>query len=210
MPQRELNSKNFHGVGIRLRKEIIESSLAGDHSQALKGLDNQDPRVRATSIEVLADNGLIDDTIGARIVEDPHPFVRMSAARSAGRVLNIPIDVLFEDVDFSVVEMSCWAAGERGDLDDGVVSILCNIVENHEDPLCREAAVAALGAIGSSEGLESILTATADIATVRRRAILALAPFDGLKTKEALEKALEDRDWQVRQAAEDLLISFND
>ncbi|MEY3679413.1 MAG: hypothetical protein RL547_25, partial [Actinomycetota bacterium] len=37
------------------------------------------------------------------------------------------------------------------------------------------------------------------------RAVLALAPFDGPDVQAALKKALDDRDWQVRQAAEDLL-----
>ena len=40
---------------------------------------------------------------------------------------------------------------------------------------------------------------------MRRRDILALAAFDGPEVTTALEKALLDRDWQVRQAAEDLL-----
>jgi hypothetical protein len=39
---------------------------------------------------------------------------------------------------------------------------------------------------------------------VRRRAVLALAPFDGPEVDAAIDAALEDRDWQVRQAAEDL------
>jgi hypothetical protein len=39
---------------------------------------------------------------------------------------------------------------------------------------------------------------------VRRRAVLALAPFDGPQVDAAIAAALEDRDWQVRQAAEDL------
>jgi hypothetical protein len=39
---------------------------------------------------------------------------------------------------------------------------------------------------------------------VRRRAVLALAPFDGPEVEAAIDKALTDRDWQVRQAAEDL------
>ena len=42
-------------------------------------------------------------------------------------------------------------------------------------------------------------------ATVRRRAVIALAPFDGPEVDAALHAALEDRDWQVRQAAEDQL-----
>nr|MBA3654191.1 HEAT repeat domain-containing protein [Actinomycetota bacterium] len=72
-------------------------------------------------------------------------------------------------------------------------------------PLCREAAVAALGAIGDPAGLSAILAATTDKPAVRRRAVLALAPFAGPDVDAALERALEDRDWQVRQAAEDLL-----
>jgi len=34
--------------------------------------------------------------------------------------------------------------------------------------------------------------------------VLALAPFDGPAVDAAIAKALTDRDWQVRQAAEDL------
>jgi hypothetical protein len=34
--------------------------------------------------------------------------------------------------------------------------------------------------------------------------VLALAPFDGAEVDAAIERALSDRDWQVRQAAEDL------
>ena len=68
----------------------------------------------------------------------------------------------------------------------------------------REAAVAALGAIGDPAGLPAILAATSDKPAVRRRAVLALAPFDGPEVDAALERALSDRDWQVRQAAEDL------
>jgi len=34
--------------------------------------------------------------------------------------------------------------------------------------------------------------------------VVALAAFDGPEVDEALDRAAEDRDWQVRQAAEDL------
>jgi hypothetical protein len=40
---------------------------------------------------------------------------------------------------------------------------------------------------------------------VRRRAVIALAPFAGPDVDAALAAASQDRDWQVRQAAEDLL-----
>ena len=73
-----------------------------------------------------------------------------------------------------------------------------------DDPLLRESAVAALGAIGSPRGLPSILRACTDKPAIRRRAVLALAPFDGPEVDAAIEAARHDRDWQVRQAAEDI------
>jgi HEAT repeat protein len=86
-----------------------------------------------------------------------------------------------------------------------VVTRLGELATGHDDALVREAAVAALGAIGDPAGLAAILAATEDKATVRRRAIIALAPFDGPEVDAALARASTDRDWQVRQAAEDLL-----
>ena len=68
----------------------------------------------------------------------------------------------------------------------------------------RESAVAALGAIGDERGLAAIIAACDDKPAVRRRAVLALAPFDGDEVDATIERALADRDWQVRQAAEDL------
>jgi HEAT repeat protein len=113
------------------------------------------------------------------------------------------------DPDPRVVEAGCFALGEIGDLagmaDAGTaVRALSGVGRDHPDPLCREAAVAALGAIGDPRGLPAILEATRDKPAVRRRAILALAPFDGPDVDAALERASQDRDWQVRQAAEDL------
>ena len=52
--------------------------------------------------------------------------------------------------------------------------------------------------------LTAVLHATHDRPAVRRRAVLALAPFEGPDVDAALEAALTDPDWQVRQAAEDL------
>jgi hypothetical protein len=86
-----------------------------------------------------------------------------------------------------------------------VVEQLTEIALRHGDALCRESAVAALGAIGHQSSESVIIEATGDVATVRRRAVVALAPFDGDDVQAALRRALNDRDWQVRQAAEDLL-----
>ncbi|MCA1657380.1 MAG: HEAT repeat domain-containing protein, partial [Actinobacteria bacterium] len=86
-----------------------------------------------------------------------------------------------------------------------VVGALAAMAAGHDDPLCREAAVAALGALGDERGLPAILAATTDKPAIRRRAVIALAPFEGPEVEAALERAKADRDWQVRQAAEDLL-----
>ncbi len=110
------------------------------------------------------------------------------------------------DASDSVAESACFALGELGTVAGGppAVGILASVAGAHGDPLVREAAVAALGAIGDPDGLPAILAATTDKPAVRRRAVLALAPFDGPDVDAALERARTDRDWQVRQAAEDL------
>src|SRR2546421_505294 len=78
----------------------------------------------------------------------------------------------------TVVEAACWALGERGaGAGEAAVLALSAVATDHVDALCREAAVAALGAIGDEHGLAAILRATTDKPAVRRRAVLALAPF---------------------------------
>jgi HEAT repeat protein len=134
---------------------------------------------------------------------DDAAVVRRRAAEVAATRPAVSIDAALTDTDPSVVEAACWAAGEREDAD--AVPLLSAVARAHEDPLCREAAVAALGAIGASAGLAVILAATEDKPAVRRRAVLALAPFEGPDVDAALQRALTDPDRQVRQAAEDLL-----
>lgn len=147
-----------------------------------------------------------------QFASDPEPSVRRRAAELAPR-LTEPIATenvlvgLLSDTD-EIAEMAAFALGEVGSLTDATlandsIEQLEVIVREHSDALCREAAVASLGALHS--GLPTILHACKDKATVRRRAIIALAPFDGPEVEAALTHALEDRDWQVRQAAEDLL-----
>ncbi|MGH9051307.1 MAG: HEAT repeat domain-containing protein, partial [Acidimicrobiia bacterium] len=104
-------------------------------------------------------------------------------------------------------EAAAWALGELA-LSDAprarAVTTLARVATGHDDPLAREAAVAALGALGDPAGLPAVLAACTDKPAVRRRAVLALAPFSGPEVDAALERALTDRDWQTRQAAEDL------
>jgi len=50
----------------------------------------------------------------------------------------------------------------------------------------------------------AVIAALADKAPVRRRAVVALANFEGPDVEAALASAREDRDWQVRAAADQL------
>ena len=98
---------------------------------------------------------------------------------------------------------AAWFLGERRHRP--AVGALARTAADHDDTRCREAAVAALGAIGDPAGLPAVLGALDDKPTVRRRATVALAGFDDPRVEPALRRAAADRDWQVRQAAEELL-----
>ena len=200
----EEDSLEFTRSGIERRQQLVQLAREGDLSLAREFFSDDDPRVRASSIAVLSENDALDESLIALGLSDCHPLVRMSMARAAAQNSSISVLTLLSDEDPAVVEIACWAAGEQTERNDSIIEALSGIALEHEDALCRESAVAALGALGDVRGLESILGATQDIATVRRRAVIALAPFEGQAVTDALQLALSDRDWQVRQAAEDL------
>jgi len=169
-------------------------------------------RVRARAAELSA-QALSDQALGDREPAADEPAAGWSAAGGPEAPLAPTwgpqairwLIAGLADTDWRVVEASCFALGEIGSRATDAVGALTRVATGHTDALCREAAVAALGAVGSPDGLEAILVATTDKPAVRRRAVLALAPFEGPSVQAALERALEDRDWQVRQAAEDLI-----
>ena len=200
----EEDALEFTHSGIERRQQLVQLAREGDLSLARELCGDGDPRVRASSIVVLSENDALDESLIALGLSDPNPLVRMTVARAAAQNSSISVLELLNDEDSSVVEIACWAAGEQTEHNDSIIEALSAIALEHEDALCRESAVAALGALGDARGLESILKATQDIATVRRRAVIALAPFEGQAVIDALQLALSDRDWQVRQAAEDL------
>jgi HEAT repeat protein len=186
--------------------DVALAGHRGDETTVRAGLSAPDPRVRVVALGALARLGRLEEADLAAAAADPDVTVRRRAAEEAGRS-EVAVDVLalLRDEDGLVVEAAAWACGERRPVPDGTIAALVELAAEHEDPLCREAAVAALGAIGDEAGLPAILAATRDKPAVRRRAVIALAPFEGVEVDEALQRALEDRDRQVRQAAEDLL-----
>ena len=189
------------------RREVALAGHQGDEAVARRALADPEPTVRATAIGALERMGSLQPRdLEAALTDDAAP-VRRRACEAAARLPGDgppSLQGVLADVDPTVVEVAAWASGEREPPETGVVEVLCALATEHEDALVREAAVASLGAIGDPAGLPAILRATTDKATVRRRAVLALAPFDGPEVDDALERARGDRDWQVRQAAEDL------
>jgi HEAT repeat protein len=170
-------------------------------------LTDPDPTVRATALGALGRLGALRPDECRIALADSDPGVRRRVAEEVAAHdpgPEVSLLGLLDDPDAGVVEVAAWACGERTPSEPGAVPRLAQIATEHPDALCREAAVAALGAIGDPAGLPAILAATGDRATVRRRAVIALAPFDGPDVDAALETARTDRDWQVRQAAEDL------
>jgi HEAT repeat protein len=188
------------------RRRAALAGHEGDAPAARRLLADPDPGVRATALGALARLGVVTDAEVAAAAADPDPTVRSRAAEVvASGAAGVQLLGLLADPDPAVAEVAAWASGERPAVEPEAVERLADLTISHEDPLVREAAVAALGAIGDRRGLGAVLAATKDRATVRRRAVLALAPFDGPEVEQALRRALDDRDWQVRQAAEDLL-----
>jgi len=174
--------------------------------------DDADARVRAAALGALV-RGAPDGAQAAWLhaLADPAPSVRRRSAELAPALSDDAATApallgALADPDVTVVEAAAWSLGELGDTARaaGAVRALADVTREHRDALAREAAVAALGALSDVDALPVILDACRDKPAVRRRAVLALAPFDGPEVDAAIDAALTDRDWQVRQAAEDL------
>ena len=194
----------------RRRRAVLVAGHSGDEGRVRSHAGDDDPAVRSAIVSSLHRLGALATDDLRTALADPDPGVRrralevVAALEGAGAAAEVAIVPLLDDPDPTVVETAAWASGERAAAEPGAIERLAALAVAADDALIREAAVAALGSLGDPAGLPAILHGTQDKATVRRRAVLALAPFDGPEVDAALERALGDRDWQVRQAAEDL------
>jgi HEAT repeat protein len=191
------------------RRSVAVAGHTGDLATAVAGLTHPDGRVRATALGALARCRSLDTARLVAACDDPDPVVRRRAATLAAERDDIDLQRLLGDPDPSVVETAVWALGEQSPAAPtppaGRIAALAAIATGHADPLCREAAVAALASLGEPAGLDAVLTALDDRPAIRRRAVVALAAFDDPRAEAALGAALHDRDRQVRETAEELL-----
>jgi HEAT repeat protein len=187
------------------RTRVAVAGHDNDPVTARSGLDDDETTVRIAALRSL---GRLQDLHVDELTEalrDPSPAVRIAAIELAAFAERPEIASLLDDEEPMVVESAAWALGEREDNTPSTIKRLASIAGDHDDPLAREAAVAALGAIGDERGLPAILAATTDKPAVRRRAIISLVAFEGPEVDAAWERARTDRDRQVRDAVEELL-----
>ena len=187
------------------RFDVIAAGFSGDSSVALEALQHEDGTVRASALRALARIGTLTAEILARFIQDSHIETRRTAVELAVPFPSVHVHQCIDDSDVFVAEMAAWCVGERTPASDVEIETLIDRTTSHSEAVVREACAAALGSLGDERGLPAILAACSDKPAVRRRAILALAPFEGDEVDAALQRALEDKDWQVRQNAEDLL-----
>lgn len=198
------------------RREASVAGHGGDAAKARSYLHDDDPMVRSSALRALERAGDLAARELEAALEDPAPAVRLTALELAAGRDDVPAataaDRLADD-DRRVVEAAAWTCGEKvsagrtdgsGSGTAAVVDALAQVAGSHDDPLCRESAIAALGAISDPAGLPAILAGLDDKPEVRRRAVIALAPFDGPEVDAALLRAATDRDRQVRTAAAEL------
>lgn len=186
------------------RFAAIEAGFSQNEKVARSFLHHHDGSVRASAIRSLARmNCLTSHDLEVALV-DADAEVRRTGVENAVQYDEVVIHHMLNDSDIFVAEMAAWCLGERN-LSADALDALIEATMHHREPVVREAAAAALGSLGDERGLPAILHACEDKPAVRRRAVLALAPFEGPLVDAALAKALTDRDWQVRQNAEILI-----
>ena len=199
----------------------------GDAAQIAAALAHPDPSVRATAVGAAQRAGLVDGIDVRSLLDDPSPIVRARAAEAAISRRDVDLRPLLVDASPTVVEAAAFALGERDDEPESIAA-LAPVALTHDDDLCREAAVASIGALAAGQttdtdagtdhsgagagnsaaverALQTLLFAMNDRAPIRRRALLGLHQFDDPAAVAAVEAALDDRDRQVRTVAGELL-----
>lgn len=181
---------------------------AQSHALLRAALVAPQPRARVLALRGATRQQLLDTGDWQRALADTDVDVRREALTLLATLevldaaLVTPVRALLHDEDALVVDGAVFALGEH--LCGAGVEELMVVAASHDDARCRESAIAALGALGDDRSRAVIIGALDDKPPVRRRAIVALANFEGPDIDAALERAGDDRDWQVRAAVSQL------
>jgi HEAT repeat protein len=192
-------------------RELLRASFdASEESLSLlaTNLSAAVSRHRVLALRGLVRRGAMNTAQWRTVLSDPDVEVRRDALEQLAHAGDVEPAVLDDamgmlaDEDALIVDAAAFVMGEH--LYAPSVTGLIEVAASHEDARCRESAIASLGAIGDDTALPIIIAALEDKAPVRRRAIVALANFEGPEVEAALERAGEDKDWQVRAAVTQL------
>ena len=138
---------------------------------------------------------------------DPDPNVRRRAAELApalGTAASPRILLaLLADAEPLVAESAAFALGEHPSATPRVIAALGRAAGTTTPSYARPRSPRSARSETRAR-CPAVLAACDDKPAVRRRAVLALAAFESPQVEQRLKQALEDRDWQTRQAAEDL------
>ena len=152
------------------RRRVTMAGHRGDVAEARRGLADPHPTVQAAALGALARL----DELRAADVEATLTSGAVTARRRAVEVAlrahgrgarsSLPraLAGALGDPDPLVVVGAAWFLAERNAR--AAVPELAATATGHEDARCREAAVAALGAIGDPAGLPAVLSALTDVA----------------------------------------------
>lgn len=168
-------------------------------------LASDDAVLRRMAVTAIDGRSAIDNV--GRLCElstDPDPTIRGAVAEKLGVCGDAGLEALASlqaDDIASVREAAATAYGEIGS------SLACEwlaAAASHDpDRGVREAAVAALGAIGDPGWIDTLLELLHDAPPpVRRRAVAALTVFDDDRIESAIRLAALDKNPGVREAAE--------
>lgn len=194
-----------------LDRELLRASFDnGDESATLliANLAAPTARHRVLALRGLVRRGAMDTQRWHAVLADADVEVQRDALEQLAHASDVASAVLddamsmLRDEDALVVDAAAFVMGEH--LYAPSVPALIEVAAHHEDARCRESAISSLGALGDDTALPTIIAALEDKAPIRRRAIVALSNFEGPEVEAALERAGEDRDWQVRAAVTQL------
>ena len=161
------------------RRDVAVAGHTGDAEVARSGLTGDDAAVRATALGALERLGVLSDVELVAALSDSEPRVRRRAAEVAATHPAVDLVPMLSDADPNVVETAAWACGEHESNRPEVVRRLIELSADAAEPLVREAAVAALGAIGDPAAIEPVYQAAGDCGIDAAVVDAALATLTG-------------------------------